>query len=83
MKNEPKGNQNEQRTFNDTLSEQGRTSIKKGCRKGVRGAAFGKPFGDQDLEQITKIPSQKTCKNHSRENMENDDKTIPKGNQKS
>ena len=55
------------RTFNDTLSEQGRTSIEKGCRKGVRGAGFGKPFEDQNLEKSPKTHPRKHAKiNHGK-----------------
>ena len=78
-----KGTKRTKRTLYDTLSEQGRTSIEKGCRKGLRGAGFGNPFEDQNQEKITKNTSQKTCKNQSWENIKNDDKTMPKGNQKS
>ena len=46
------------RTFNDTLAEQGRTSIEKGRRKGLCGAGFGKPFEDQNAENIIKNTSQ-------------------------
>jgi hypothetical protein len=78
-----KGTKTSKITFNDTLSEQGRTSIEKGCRKGVRGASFRKPFEDRNPENITKNASQKTSKNQSWENIKSDDKTMPKGNQKS
>ena len=84
MKNETqKGTKRSKRTLYDTLSEQGRTSIEKGCRKGLRGAGFGKPFEDPNPEKNTKNTSQKTCKNQSWENIKNDDKTMPKRNQKS
>ena len=78
-----KGTKTNKRTFNDTLSEHGRTSIEKGCRKGLRGAGFGKPFEDPNPEKNTKNTSRKTCKNQSWENIKNDDKTMPKRNQKS
>ena len=63
--------------------EQDRTSIEKGCRKGVRGASLGKPLEDRNQEKIIKNTFQKTFKTQSWENIRNDDKTMPKGNQKS
>jgi hypothetical protein len=79
MKNKAKGTNTSKRTFNDTLSEQGRTSIEKGCSKGLRGAGFGKPFEDADPEKITKNTYQKTCKNQSWENIKKMTKQCQKG----
>ena len=56
---------------------------KKDAERGFRGAGFGKPIEDPNPKQITKNTTQKTCKNQAWKNIKNDDKTMPKGNQKS
>ena len=56
---------------------------KGGPQRWLWDAGFGKPFEDPNPKKNTKNTSQKTCKNQSWENMKNDDKTMPKGNQKS
>ncbi len=60
------GTTTSKQTFNATLSEQGRPSIKEGCRKGEGGAGFGKPFEAQNPEYDTqkKHPRKHAKNNH-------------------
>ena len=55
-----KGTKRSKQTLYSTLSEQGRTSIEKGRRKGVRGAGFGKPFEEQNHKKTIPENMQKS-----------------------
>ena len=57
-----RGTKTSQGTFKETLAEQGRNSIEKGCEKCVRGTGFWKPFMYQSRDKSWKCPPGKHAK---------------------